>query len=102
MLLIVLRNHFFVDLVFVPLLLPTVEIINVTHPQEETSSFFTSLCFAVVYYVCFEVAFYFGHRLLHVPVVYRFSHKLHHKTFADAAVSTHYMDIIDYILEGMM
>ena len=51
----------------------------------------------IAIYLIFDFCFYFFHRLIHHPMLYSYIHKIHHSTFADIAISTHYMGLIDYL-----
>ena len=53
----------------------------------------------VAIFLIFDFFFYFFHRLIHHPILYRHIHKIHHSTFADIAITTHYMGVFDYFLE---
>ena len=52
------------------------------------------LFYSLVYLAVFEV----GHRLLHTKNLYKY-HKQHHLTYADKAVTAHYMNPIDFFFE---
>jgi sterol desaturase/sphingolipid hydroxylase (fatty acid hydroxylase superfamily) len=52
-------------------------------------------------YIIFETLFYFGHRFMHFSTWhFNNTHSLHHSTYATNALSTHFMELIDYFLEG--
>ncbi|MES1907363.1 MAG: hypothetical protein MHM6MM_000494 [Cercozoa sp. M6MM] len=46
----------------------------------------------------FDTGFYWMHRLMHHPLLYKRVHALHHRTFASTALSGAYMTAPDYIL----
>eukprot|EP01102_Stenamoeba_stenopodia_P007883 TRINITY_DN2227_c0_g1_i1.p1 TRINITY_DN2227_c0_g1~~TRINITY_DN2227_c0_g1_i1.p1 ORF type:complete len:361 (+),score=49.35 TRINITY_DN2227_c0_g1_i1:679-1761(+) len=47
----------------------------------------------------FDIAFYIGHRLMHLPKIQDI-HVLHHSSFATSAISVHYMSPVDFFLES--
>lgn len=55
----------------------------------------------VILFFIFDTIFYIFHRMLHHPYMYRF-HKVHHSTFAEIGISTHYMSFIDYLIEVIL
>ena len=52
-------------------------------------------------FVVYDGVFYYGHRLLHQPLFYRF-HKKHHTTFGTIGMSAYYMDLLDFFLESII
>ncbi|NBC97266.1 MAG: fatty acid hydroxylase family protein, partial [Deinococcus-Thermus bacterium] len=56
-----------------------------------------ALSFAAIL-VLFDAWFYFGHRLLHHPAVFRF-HALHHRAVAPTAWSTDCASVVDTLIE---
>jgi hypothetical protein len=48
--------------------------------------------------VIYEAVFFAGHYLLHTKFLYIY-HKKHHMTYADVAITTHYMSWIDFFIE---
>lgn len=57
------------------------------------------LYYSVAYYIGYDVVFTAGHWCPHrIPVLYKFSHRQHHTTFADSAVSRHFMNFSDFSL----
>lgn len=55
-----------------------------------------------LYLVLWDCVFYFGHRFLHLPVIYRFVHTKHHQCRAPVAWSALCIDPIDSIFEGFL
>jgi hypothetical protein len=53
--------------------------------------------------VAYDVVFFIGHFAMHrIPGAYRSTHKQHHLTFADMAISHHWMGPIDFLLETVL
>jgi len=63
-------------------------------------SFLWTIVWVIIYTLSYDVIFYLGHRALHASrKLYEVAHKLHHTTFADRAITYHYMDFIDFMFE---
>jgi methylsterol monooxygenase len=61
------------------------------------------LTFELLFYsICYEVVFYYGHRLLHHKWIYKYIHKKHHTTFANIGITALYMHPIDAFVEITM
>ena len=56
----------------------------------------------LMYYVIFDCVFYFGHRLIHHKYLYKYIHKMHHKTFASISISNNYMTQIDLLIQVIL
>jgi len=54
-----------------------------------------------LYFLFYDLFFYYGHRFLHLPAIYPI-HKLHHMTFGTVGISGMYMHPIDAIFEIVM
>ena len=50
-------------------------------------------------FLTYDIIFFIGHYIIHIPPLYRMIHKKHHLTFADMAITAHYMTFSDYVLE---
>ena len=50
-------------------------------------------------FLVFDIIFFIGHYIIHIPPLYRLIHKKHHLTFGDMAITAHYMTFVDYIIE---
>nr|XP_039265958.1 fatty acid hydroxylase domain-containing protein 2-like isoform X2 [Styela clava] len=49
-----------------------------------------------------EILFYYGHRFLHVPKVYKRIHKMHHQWKAPCSMSTFYSHPVEHIISTMI
>lgn len=74
---------------------------EVIHSTEYDVSpvFWISLVWLVPLAAAFDLAFYVGHRLMHLPKIQDI-HVLHHSSFATSAISVHYMSPVDFFLES--
>ncbi len=54
--------------------------------------------FLAIFYL-YDFFFYINHRLIHIPLLYKKIHKLHHSIYANCAFSANYMTYVDYLLE---
>lgn len=50
-------------------------------------------------FLIYDFFFYINHRLIHIPLLYKKIHKLHHSIYANCAFSANYMTCTDYLLE---
>lgn len=70
----------------------------------QLSPLLDTLLYLALYIVGYDVVFFAGHRAMHVrnrvmgDFLVRW-HDRHHSSFADSAVSHHYMSFLDYLLE---
>ena len=55
-----------------------------------------------VYLAMYDVVFYCGHYLMHLPRFYKNVHKMHHSTFGDVAISGYYMTVVDLVGEFIL
>jgi sterol desaturase/sphingolipid hydroxylase (fatty acid hydroxylase superfamily) len=53
------------------------------------------------YYLVYDMVFYYGHRILHLPKFYPW-HKKHHRTYGTIAMSAMYMTLFDFFLEAIL
>lgn len=67
----------------------------------EDSLFIVSFQFFQLFLI-YDLIFFIGHYLIHIPPLYRLIHKKHHLTFGDMAITSHYMTFGDYILEVLI
>lgn len=69
-------------------------------PNEEPS-FLKILFDLLISFGIYDVFFYLGHSLLHLPYFYKY-HKKHHSTMGTIGISAVYMDKLDYFLESTL
>ncbi|RMF36266.1 MAG: fatty acid hydroxylase family protein, partial [Alphaproteobacteria bacterium] len=67
-------------------------------PAPVAASWWSVPVFFVICMLIFDAWFYFGHRLLHLPGLYRF-HALHHKAVAPSAWSNDCSTTVDTLIE---
>jgi len=72
-----------------------------SHLDKNEGGMLWSLFWTLVFFLPYDFIFFTGHYFLHNPTLHRF-HRLHHSTYADSAVSGHYMHWIDWWLESIL
>jgi fatty acid hydroxylase domain-containing protein 2 len=55
-----------------------------------------------VCYILREITFYYSHRLLHHPLLYKYIHKRHHEWTAPIAVAAAYCHPIEHVLSNIL
>ena len=53
-------------------------------------------------FLLYDIIFFIGHYMIHIPPLYRLIHKKHHLTFGDMAITAHYMTFVDYVIETLI
>ena len=56
----------------------------------------------ILFFLLFDIIFYIGHRIIHLPLLYKHIHKKHHNINANIAISGYYMTVSDYLIEFML
>ncbi|XP_076348365.1 fatty acid hydroxylase domain-containing protein 2-like, partial [Tachypleus tridentatus] len=56
----------------------------------------------IVFVLVEEIAFYYSHRFLHHPHIYKYIHKQHHEWTAPIAISAIYCHPVEYVLSSVL
>ena len=56
----------------------------------------------IIFFFVTEILFYYSHRLLHIPFIYKNVHKLHHSYTSPIAIATLYVHPIEYIISNII
>lgn len=62
----------------------------------------TMLVQFVVAYLCTDTLFYWGHRALHVPVLYRWIHKQHHQFYVTIGLAAEYAHPVELLMGNII
>ncbi|KAI6653357.1 Methylsterol monooxygenase 1-like [Oopsacas minuta] len=65
-------------------------------------SYSTILAQFIAYAIIDDFVFYWGHRLMHLPFLYKHIHKQHHSFKRSNAIAGEYFHPIDYIISGIL
>lgn len=88
----VTMNTFF----YVPIIsILSERVINIKYSWEDFSSY-ACLCHILLAYTMIDLFFFVFHRMMHIPILYKWSHKLHHKykqTVGMEALYLHWFDL---------
>lgn len=67
----------------------------------ELPSFTTTIWHAFCFIVIEEIGFYYGHRLLHHPKLYKHFHKIHHEWTAPSGIISAYCHPVEQVLSNL-
>jgi len=70
--------------------------------HEELPSMSTAVLHSLIFGLASEVTFYYSHRMLHHPLIYKWIHKKHHTWIAPVAYSAAYCHPVEHIISNMM
>ena len=68
----------------------------------EFPTFFIFCRDIILFFLVIEVCFYYSHRFLHLPFIYKHIHKLHHKYNAPISITALYAHPIEYIISNIL
>jgi len=69
--------------------------------QRELPSVPTAVASFVFFLVCREVSFYYSHRLLHHPSIYKYIHKKHHTWTSPVAIAATYAHPLEHVISNI-
>jgi len=70
--------------------------------ERELPSLFTAIWHFAFFVLTTEVAFYYSHRLLHHPYLYKWIHKKHHTWISPVAISAAYCHPIEHVFSNVL
>eukprot|EP00743_Colponemidia_sp_Colp-15_P006676 GILK01007200.1.p1 GENE.GILK01007200.1~~GILK01007200.1.p1 ORF type:complete len:347 (+),score=37.98 GILK01007200.1:132-1172(+) len=56
----------------------------------------------ICFFVCEELLFYYSHRLLHHPRIYKYIHKIHHEWQAPIGITAIYAHPLEHVVSNML
>lgn len=71
-------------------------------PTRELPSITTAIVQLIGCILIYEVVFYYNHRILHIKILYKHVHKLHHEWINPTAAMSLYCHPIEYVLMNML
>jgi len=69
--------------------------------ERELPTLATSIASLVFFAICREVSFYYSHRLLHHPSIYKHIHKKHHTWISPVAISATYAHPLEHVISNV-
>ncbi|XP_077984868.1 fatty acid hydroxylase domain-containing protein 2-like [Glandiceps talaboti] len=97
----VLFNQIVVNFCLIPVVYP-LYVWRGVHLSSELPSFHWVLIELTVFLLVEEVGFYYSHRLLHHPMLYKHIHKIHHEWTAPICIISIYSHPIEHIMSNML
>ncbi|KAJ8028198.1 Fatty acid hydroxylase domain-containing protein 2 [Holothuria leucospilota] len=99
---VVLYNQFVIGLSFLYVLHHLFRRRGCSFDPGDLPTFKRFLLEALVFLIIEEIGFYYGHRLLHHPTLYKHFHKIHHEWTAPIAAVTIYCHPLEHVLANLI
>lgn len=96
----VMRNHLLIVLPIIFVTHPVFDLMGTTHSVESLPDFGTIALHIVFFVLVEDLVFYIGHRLLHLPYLYKNIHSVHHEHAAPFGLAAEYAHPIEVIFLG--
>lgn len=97
----VLKNHFFLVFPIILLTHPIFHFMGTTHTMQSLPSLSTLILQLVIFFLIEDFVFYWGHRLLHTPWLYKHIHSVHHQHAAPFGIAAEYAHPLEVIFLGL-